>query len=120
MTDPAKEKMNAEGDLWSWLRNVLQQGGAIWQDYVDDDYEKYSARLDEAARERLDELGQRLATFDELRRLQAENARMRQAIVTATSKLETQRIWNGTGWHYNSLPPLYYKPALEVLINALR
>lgn len=43
-----------EGKLWSFIRDVLGQGGAIWQDYQAgrySGYEDYSARLDEAARE---------------------------------------------------------------------
>lgn len=48
-----------EFSAWSFLRNVLSQGMAIQQDYQAGkyaDYELLSARLDEAARERDDEL----------------------------------------------------------------
>lgn len=44
------------GKLWSFLRNVLQQGGAISQDHADAGYEQHSARLDAAARERAEQL----------------------------------------------------------------
>lgn len=47
------------GELWSFLRSVLSQGGAIQQDYEAGKfkcYEEYSARVDAAARERADEL----------------------------------------------------------------
>lgn len=47
------------GKLWSFLRRVMDQGGAIQMDYQAgkyESYEHYSARLDEAARERTDEL----------------------------------------------------------------
>lgn len=46
------------GEFWSFLRCVLEQGSAIRQDYQAGKfkgYEEYSARLDAAARERVDE-----------------------------------------------------------------
>lgn len=45
------------GELWSFFRLLLEQGGAIQQDYNAGrfpSYEHYSARLDQAARERVD------------------------------------------------------------------
>lgn len=51
-------KVMDEGSLWSFMRSVLSQGGAIQQDYQSgkyNDYEGYSARLDCAARERADQ-----------------------------------------------------------------
>ena len=42
-----------DGELWSFLRSVLAQGGDIRLDYQTGkyaDYEEYSARLDDAAR----------------------------------------------------------------------
>lgn len=53
-----------EGRLWSFCRRLLDQGGAISQDYYSgkyDRYEEYSARLDEAARERGEELSAMLS-----------------------------------------------------------
>lgn len=48
------------GLLWSFLRNVMQQGEAIAKDHADatnlDGYERHSARLDAAASKRADEL----------------------------------------------------------------
>ncbi len=47
-----------EGEIWSFLRKVIDQGGAIQQDYQAGKYkcyEEYSARMDQAARERVDE-----------------------------------------------------------------
>lgn len=47
------------GELWSWLKNVMEQGAAIHQDYQSGKhptYEHYSARMDAAASERADEL----------------------------------------------------------------
>jgi hypothetical protein len=46
-------------ELWSFLRNVLEQGRSIQMDYVNGKYPTYEelcARVDEAARERYDEL----------------------------------------------------------------
>jgi len=51
-------KKDAEID-WSWIRSVLAQGAAIQQDYAAGKfkgYEEYSARMDEAAREREDQI----------------------------------------------------------------
>jgi len=45
-----------EGELWSFLRHVLVQGEAIWQDNKDKCYEEYSAHLDYAARVRMQQL----------------------------------------------------------------
>lgn len=46
-----------EGELWSLIRRVLEQGAAIQQDYTAGNhkggYEEYSARMDLAARERV-------------------------------------------------------------------
>lgn len=47
------------GEVWSFLRRVLDQGTAIQQDYAAGRYANYealSARLDEAAKERVTEL----------------------------------------------------------------
>lgn len=58
----AIDKLNDE--LWSFLCKVLSQGGAIQQDYNAGhypSYEHYSARLDEAARERADQLAPLIA-----------------------------------------------------------
>lgn len=52
-------KHDLHGELWSFLLKVLSQGGAIRLDYTAGkypSYEHYAARLDEAARERADEL----------------------------------------------------------------
>ena len=42
-----------DGNLWSFLRSTLSQGGDILIDYQDRPYEERSARLDLAARERV-------------------------------------------------------------------
>ena len=54
-----------EGELWSWVRNVMSQGADIRLDYdhgTHKTYEHYSARLDAAAAERAGELWARLKT----------------------------------------------------------
>lgn len=65
--------MAREFSLWSLLRAVLEQGAAINQDSMAGKYptyEHWSARMDEAARERADELEQALTA--ELDRLRAQ------------------------------------------------
>lgn len=42
-----------EGKLWSFLRSVMLQGQDILHDHREKPYEQMSARLDEAARERV-------------------------------------------------------------------
>lgn len=44
------------GNLWSFLRSTLTQGEDIMHDYEHRGYEEKSARLDAAARERVDKL----------------------------------------------------------------
>ena len=50
----------AKCPTWSFIRTLLEQGAAIRQDYdagkFGESYEAYSARIDEAAREREDAL----------------------------------------------------------------
>lgn len=57
--DPAFKALERDaGEVWSMLRRVLEQGAAIQQDYAAGkyaSYEHYSARVDEAARERVPE-----------------------------------------------------------------
>ena len=53
------------GELWSFLRSVLSQGGDIWLDHREKSYEQYSARLDAAARERVDALAKLIAPSGE-------------------------------------------------------
>lgn len=46
------------GELWSFIRNCMSQGGDILTDYNEgkyQGYEGYSSRLDAAARERVEE-----------------------------------------------------------------
>lgn len=63
VTKPVSEidEQRISGELWSFLRSVLSQGVAIWQDHRNKHYEIYSARLDAAARERADEWQARAA-----------------------------------------------------------
>lgn len=53
-----------DGELWSFLRDVLTQGVAIHQDHYSKTYEEYSVRLDTAAHERVGELATRVAKSD--------------------------------------------------------
>ena len=39
----------------------------------------------------------------------------RRLLADAKHTLQKARIWNGTGWHYNPLHPLHYKPLLDEL-----
>ena len=51
-----------DGHLWSFLRDVLRQGTNIEQDNQNGaykSYEEFSARLDAAARERVDQFKER-------------------------------------------------------------
>lgn len=57
-----------------------------------------------------------MARVEELKR---EIERLRAAIEYAAHQLEKARVWDGMGWHYNELRPLYYKPALDRLRAAL-
>jgi hypothetical protein len=55
-----------EGELWSFFRTLLAQGGAIQLDYNAGKYagyEEYSARLDAAARERADEFMKKMTVL---------------------------------------------------------
>lgn len=59
---PAPQEAGADGLLWQFMRSVLAQGTDIYKDYVAGShktYEAYSARLDAAAHERVEELARR-------------------------------------------------------------
>lgn len=61
MTSERVERAN--GEIWSAIRTLLEQGAAIQQDYAAgkyEGYEHYSARLDEAARERVEWLKEQI------------------------------------------------------------
>lgn len=53
--------MSNRFDPWAFLRDVLIRGRYIAQDYDGESYERYSARLDAAARELADRLRPHLA-----------------------------------------------------------
>lgn len=59
-----------DGELWSFFRRALAQGAAIEYDYRCQDiyqtYEHYSARLDEAARERVKQFREECADVDSM------------------------------------------------------
>lgn len=57
----------SDGELWSFIRCVLEQGAAIQQDYQAGKYscyEEYAARVDEAARQRVPEFKRVLANAE--------------------------------------------------------
>jgi hypothetical protein len=58
--EKARTKPMDEGELWSWVRSVMSQGGTIHLDHQHKTYEQYSARLDAAAAERAKELWARM------------------------------------------------------------
>lgn len=67
MTSEQVERAN--GEIWSAIRTLLEQGAAIQQDYAAgkyEGYEHYSARLDEAARERVEWLKERASLLPQL------------------------------------------------------
>jgi len=45
-----------DGELWSWVRKIMQQGVDIHQDHREKGYEVYSAHLDDSAATRAREL----------------------------------------------------------------
>jgi hypothetical protein len=75
--------------LWSFLRDVLVQGTAIQQDWEHGNlntYEAYAARMDQAAREREDQLEQALKIHEtalSLDTMTAERDRLRAALMEA-------------------------------------
>jgi hypothetical protein len=52
----SNSKVYEDGELWSFIRRCMSQGKDIHLDHAQRTYEKYSARLDLAALERLPEL----------------------------------------------------------------
>jgi hypothetical protein len=75
MTDSSEKRQETskaidDGELWSFLRSVLSQGGDIWLDHAARSYEQYSARLDAAARERVDALKALISPSHETSELQ--------------------------------------------------
>jgi hypothetical protein len=57
---PVMRSLPSDGEIWSAIRTLLIQGGAIYQDFKNKPFEEYSVRLDEAARERIEWLKTRL------------------------------------------------------------
>ena len=41
-------------------------------------------------------------------------------IVDAKHQLEKAMMWNGQGWDYNPLHPMFYRPAIELLDAMLK
>ena len=61
---PVMRSLPSDGELWSAIRTLLTQGEAIYQDFKYKPYEEYSARVDVAARERIDWLKTKLNERD--------------------------------------------------------
>ena len=51
--------------------------------------------------------------------LARENAKMMPLLIDVTYALEKARIWNGTGYTYNSLPAFVYEPIYDRVVAAL-
>jgi hypothetical protein len=49
----------------------------------------------------------------ELRRLEAVNKQLLEALKDIAYQLEKARIWGGMDWHYNPLHPMHYLPARD-------
>ena len=45
---------------------------------------------------------------------------VQEVLVDVIRLLESQRIWNGMGWHYNLIPPFSYLPVAEKVKAILR
>lgn len=52
--------------------------------------------------------------------LEANNKRLREALIDIKHGLEGSRIWGGTGWTYNSLHPVHYRPLIKKAEAALK
>lgn len=55
----------------------------------------------------------------ELRRLEAANAELLEALVDVSYTLEKARIWGGMDWTYNPLHPVHYLPARDAARAAI-
>ena len=49
-----------DGELWSAVRDLLRDGGALWDDLQEQGYEVHSAHLDACAADKADKLAARL------------------------------------------------------------
>ena len=56
----------------------------------------------------------------ELRRLEAANLELLEALVDVSYTLEKARIWGGMDWHYNPLHPVHYLPARDKARAAIK
>ncbi len=88
-----------EGKLWSLIRNVLSQGGAIQLDRASmSSYEEYSARLDAAAAERVADFTKladaRIAELEsEVARLKSKVNATFDSIKDHTSRAAAKRVF---------------------------
>ena len=108
---------------WSMVRSILMQGAAIQQDYQAGKfatYEHYSARMDAAARERIDELSASPAAAKDW--LPIESAPMDGTRIMVWREHNdgdialaswNGRVWGGYGWSFPLSgigAPKYWKP----------
>lgn len=106
------------GNAWSFLRSVLEQGRAIAMDDAAGKYPSYehlSARIDEAARERADEL---LKLFSQPAASEARDAeidfdKLPRSVIDACS----HAIRREFGVHIGT--DGYYKRIIEKIFNAM-
>lgn len=56
----------------------------------------------------------------ELRRLEAANAELLEALADVSYTLEKARIWGGMEWKYNPLHPVHYLPARDKARAAIK
>lgn len=48
--------------------------------------------------------------IEEIKKLEAENAKLKQVLIDIAYGLESSRIWGGMEWAYNPLHPFKYLP----------
>jgi hypothetical protein len=78
------------GELWSFLRSCLSQGGDIWLDHKEKSYEEYSIRLDAAARERVSKAMHLLG--DEITQLRGNLSLAEEGLAAATQELGDRNV----------------------------
>ena len=82
---------------------------ALGQDYIN----HISAMTTEGLRAK-SSIAIQLAWRDvDIRRLEAANADLLEALVDVSYTLEKARIWGGMEWKYNPLHPVHYLPARD-------
>lgn len=67
-----------DGELWSAVRDLLKEGGALWDDLQDQGYEVHSAHMDALAADLAEKLQKRLRAgyLQALRHIECSNTGM--------------------------------------------